>query len=280
MSLQKRKSKLQVRPRLISVIIPAYKAEEFIADTLIKVKEVLDQTQYSYEIICVEDGRVDDTFVEAKKVANKYPNVIRVDGYLTNLGKGHAVRFGMAKAKGDIIGFIDAGIEINPSGITMLLEHFNWYDADIIVGSKRHPASKVTYPWQRKILSFGYQLFERFLFGLNIRDTQVGIKFFKRKVLEKVLPRVLVKAYAFDVEMLAVANFLGFKKIYEAPVELKMKFEGGLSTIASKGFLKTVFWMVWDTLAVFYRLRILNYYGYKNRKNWITPFYLTLKNNK
>lgn len=259
----------------LSIIIPAYKAEKFIGKNLLSVKEVLDQLRYPYEIICVVDGRVDKTFEKAKKFAAKHSGNIKVTGYLTNLGKGHAVRFGMARARGGVIGFVDAGIELNPNGLSMLLEHFEWYNADVIVGSKRHPASKVIYPWQRRLLSFGYQILVRVLFGLKVRDTQVGMKFFRREVLKKVLPRLLVKAFAFDIEMLSVANYLGFNRIYEAPVEIKMKF-GGASTIASAGFMTTVFWMLWDTVAVFYRLKIKKFYDYKNRKNWITPEYLTL----
>ena len=265
--------------RLLSVIIPAYSSEKFIERNLNQIKEVLDQIRHDYEIICVVDGREDKTYEKAKKVARKFPGKVRVAGYLTNLGKGHAVRFGMARARGDIIAFIDAGIELNPNGLSMLLEHFEWYDADIIIGSKRHPASKVIYPWQRKILSFGYQILVRVLFGLKVKDTQVGMKFFRREVLEKTLPRLLVKQFAFDVEILSVANYLGFSRIYEAPIEMKMPF-GGASTIASKGFITTVWRMLWDTMAVFYRLRILRFYDYKNRKNWITPEYLTLNKNK
>lgn len=270
--------KKKPEPHLLSVIIPAYKAEDFIEKNLIQVKEVLDQIRYDYEIICVVDGKVDKTYDKAKKVAKNFPGKIRVTGYLTNLGKGHAVRFGMARARGDIIAFIDAGLELNPNGLSMLLEHFEWYNADIIVGSKRHPASKVAYPWQRKILSFGLQLIVKVLFGLNVRDTQVGMKFFKREVLERTLPRLLVKQFAFDIEMLSVAYYLGFRRIYEAPVDMKMRF-GGTSTIASKGFIKTVFNVFWDTMAVFYRLKILKFYDNNNRKNWITPEYLTLKKN-
>lgn len=265
--------------RLLSVVIPAYKAEKIIEESLLKIKSVLDQTRYNYEIICVVDGSVDKTFEKARKIESLFPKKIRVVGYEENLGKGHAVRFGMAQAKGEVIGFVDVGIELNPNGLGMLLEHLEWYNADIIIGSKRHPASKVIYPWQRKILSFGYQLLTRILFGLSIKDTQVGMKFFRRKVLEKVLPRLLVKDFAFDVELLSVANYLGFRRIYEAPVEIKMKF-GGVSTIASKGFIRTVWRMLWDTSAVFYRLYILSYYDYKNRRNWITPRYLTLNHKK
>lgn len=272
------KDKILSKDRLISVIIPSYKAEKFIQKTLLSVKNVLDQIRYPYEIICVVDGQVDKTQEEAQSLAKKFPEKVKVLGYLTNLGKGHAVRYGMAQAKGEIVGFIDAGVDINPNGISMLLEHFEWYQADIIVGSKRHPASKVVYSWQRRVVSLVYQLMVRLLFGVKVKDTQVGLKFFRRQVLEQVLPRVLIKEYAFDVELLAVAHYLGFKRIFEAPVELKMEFGG--STIISKGFVRTVFKMVWDTLAVFYRLRILYYYDNKNRKNWITPEYLTLNKEK
>lgn len=262
------------KKKLVSVVIPAYKAEEIVEKSLIEVKEVLDQIRYSYEVICVVDGRVDKTYEKAKKVEKKFPGKIKVTGYLTNLGKGHAVRFGMAKAKGDIVGYIDVGLDLNPNGLSMLLEHFEWYDADIIIGSKRHPASKVIYPLQRKVISFGYQMIVKILFGLKVRDTQVGLKFYRREVLEQVLPRLLVKEYASDIEILAVAYSLGFKRIFEAPVELDMKFGQGVSTFLSKGYLKMIKLMLWDTLAVFYRLRILKFYDYKNRKNWITPDYL------
>ena len=179
----------------------------------------------------------------------------------------------MAKAKGDIVGFIDAGLDINPNAISMLLEHFEWYNADIIVGSKRHPASKVKYPWQRKIVSFFSQILIGMLFGLKVKDTQAGVKFFKKEVLNKVMPRLLVKRWAFDIEMLAVSNYLGFRRIYEAPIELKLEF-GGLSTLTSGGFL-TILWGTFiDTLAIFYRLRIMRFYDYKNRKNWVTRKYL------
>lgn len=260
--------------RLLSVIIPTYKAEQFIAGNLTRIHKVLAAGRFPFEIICVIDGYTDKSYEKAKVVAKRLPEV-KVVGYKNNLGKGYAVRFGMAQAKGDIIGFVDAGIELDPNGVGMLLEHMQWYKADIIIGSKRHSASKVVYPWMRRIMSIFYQILVRVLFGLKVRDTQVGMKFFRREVLEKTLPRLLVKKFAFDIEMLAVANYLGFSKIYEAPVALKMKFVGN-STIMTRKFFQVIFYMVWDTVAVFYRLRILHFYDYKNRKRWITPKYLTL----
>lgn len=253
--------------RLISVIVPAYKKEKTIVKDLRTIKDVLDKLRYKTELICVVDGKIDKTFEKASKYALKKKNV-RVIGYETNKGKGYAVRFGMAESRGDIVAFIDAGMDLNPNGLSMLLEHFEWYDADIIVGSKRHQVSKVEYPWQRRILSVGYQLVVAALFGLRIRDTQVGMKFFRRQVLEKVLPRLLVKTFAFDIEILAVANYLGYKRIFEAPVEVRLDFGGG-SVVTDKKILKTILRMFWDTLAVFYRLRILRYYSDQNHRRWV-----------
>ena len=171
----------------------------------------------------------------------------------------------MAKTKGDYIAFIDSGMEIDPNGLSMILEHMEWYNADIIVGSKQHPASVVNYPFQRKIISFGGYLIAKFLLGINVHDTQAGLKIFRRQVLEKVLPRLLIKNYAFDLEILSVANHLGFTKIYEAPVKLNYNFK---SLTHATGF-KVIYRCLVDALAVFYRLRILKYYDDKNKRKWV-----------
>lgn len=254
--------KQQGRKNFISVIIPTFKQEETIAKNLIRIEEVLKQLRYDFEMIVVVDGMIDKTFANAKKVKSNY---IKVFGYEKNHGKGYAVRYGMVRSKGDIVGFIDSGMDLNPNGLSMLLEHFQWYDADIIVGSKRHPVSKVIYPLNRKIVSFLSQLLIKFLFGLNLKDTQVGMKFFKRKVIEDVMPRLLVKEFAFDIEILVVAYHLGYKRIFEAPVELNHNFAG---SIISKDLSRSILRTLWDTLAVFYRLKILHYYNDGNRRKW------------
>jgi len=241
------------KPKLISVIIPAYQQASTIVKDLTRIQAVLKQIRYPSEIIVVVDGQLDRTFQKAKTLASPQLKVYQIK---THQGKGYTVRYGMTKAKGDYIAFIDAGMEIDPNGISMLLEHLEWYNADIIVGSKRHLASVVQYPWDRKILSWGYYLLVRLLFGVKIKDTQPGIKIFKRNVLEKILPQLVVKKYAFDIEMLSVARRKGFTRIFEAPIKLKYKF----GSVTNAATLRTIWHMLYDTLAVFYRLKILKYY--------------------
>ena len=250
------------KQNLVSLIIPAYKQEKTIVEDLMQIKGALDQLRYDYEMIVIIDGKVDKTFEKAKKFES---SKVRIFGYDTNHGKGYALRYGMARSRGSVIAFIDCGTELDPMGLKMLLAHYEWYDADIIVGSKWHPVSIVTYPWWRVILSKGYGLLVKLLFHLRVSDTQLGMKLFKRKVLEDVLIRLLVKKYAFDIEMLAVANRLGYTRIYEAPVELHWQ---EIESSISNNLFRSIGEMFTDTLAVFYRLYILKYYDNSSNRKW------------
>ncbi len=245
---------IKKKNHFLSLIVPVYKQEKIIVKNLKLIKTTLDQIRYDYEIIVVIDGIIDKSLAKIKKAKI---GKVRVIAYKQNQGKAHAVRTGMKKAKGDYIMFIDSGMEIDPNGISMLLEHMEWYQADIIVGSKRHPASQVNYSWQRKILSYGYYYFVKFFFGIKVRDTQAGIKIFKKRVLKRILPRLVEKRFAGDLEMLVVAKTLGFNRIYEAPIKLNYQ----LGDITSAATLKSIRGIFMDTLAIWYRKNILRYYS-------------------
>jgi glycosyltransferase involved in cell wall biosynthesis len=255
----------------LSVIVPCYKQEKTIVEDIVSIEAVLRQIRLDYELIIVVDGFLDRTYEVALPLAS---NHVKVVGYKTNRGKGYAVRYGMARSSGDLVAFIDAGMDLNPNGLSMLLEHMEWYNADIIVGSKRHPVSQVHYPPLRRLYSLVYQVLVFVLFGLRVRDTQVGLKIFRREVLVDIMPRLLVKRFAFDVEMLSVAYHLGYKHIYEAPIHLTHRFESSINR-------KAIINMLIDTAAIFYRLRLLAYYDDKNARAWSTQpeLILTVINN-
>lgn len=240
-------------PKLLSLVVPTYKQERTIIKNITSLEKTLKTVGVNYEITVVVDGEVDKTHQKLKRIASK---TIKILSYKENQGKGFAVKHGMLQAKGDVIGFIDGGLDIDPTGIEMLLNHMMWYDADVIVGSKLHPVSKVNYPFYRKILSWGYRTLTHLLFGFKVRDTQVGLKLFKRNVVKDVFPRLLVKQFAFDIEVLAVSYARGFTRIYEAPVKLTLKD----STINTSTFWDVIFHMLWDTIAVYYRVKIIKYY--------------------
>lgn len=251
------------KPKFISVIVPSYRQEKTIVANVRQLHAALAQMPYEYELIVVIDGVVDSSYEVLKKARCPQTTVITYD---KNRGKSAAIRIGMSKAKGQNILFIDAGMEIDPQGMHMLLLHLEWYQADIIVGSKRHVASIVKYNVIRRILSEGYYLFVKLLFGVTVKDTQAGIKVFRKEVLERILPRLLEKRFAGDLEMLVVAKQLGFKRIFEAPIKLDYE----LASLSSAVSWSAIYYIILDTLAIFYRSRILHSYDI-DRKKIIEP---------
>lgn len=243
----------KIDTHFLSLIIPVYKQEKTIVRDLKRISKVLERIRYNYEIIAVVDGVTDGSL---KKIRNStIPNVTTL-AYIRNQGKAYAIRLGMQKAKGDYVMFMDSGMEIDPNGISMLLEHMEWYRADIIVGSKRHPASLVHYPIIRRILSYGYYYLVKLMFGIKVRDTQAGIKVFRNKVLKKILPLLVEKKFAGDLEMLVVAKTLGYKRIYEAPIKLDYNL-GGVTSAAT---WKSIWGILIDTFAIYYRTYVARSY--------------------
>jgi glycosyltransferase involved in cell wall biosynthesis len=234
----------------LSVVVPAYKEGRRIHDNLAQLVRELETLGIAYEVIVVSDGNTDGTAGEARRLGSP---VVKVYDYPMNVGKGFALSFGVAQSSGPLVTFIDADMELDPANIRTFIQLMEHSGCDAVIGSKRHPDSNVSYPAFRRFQSAIYQLLVRTLFGLDVRDTQTGLKLFRRSVLEKALPLLAIKRFAFDLELLVVAQFLGFRKICEAPIRLEYQFESTVNLAAA-------FHVLWDTAAIFYRLRIRQYY--------------------
>jgi glycosyltransferase involved in cell wall biosynthesis len=247
-----------VRP-LLTVVVPVYNGGDEIVANVDVIRESVagGLPDDAVELIVVSDGSIDGT--AERLLESRGERGIRVLHYDRNLGKGYAVKAGARAARGDWIALVDADLDLDPASIPDYLEAARRDDLDLAVGSKRHPDSVVHYPRSRRIASWCYQQLNRLLFRLDVRDTQVGLKVFSRRVADDVLPLLLVKRFAFDLELLAVASSLGYTRIRELPVRLDYRFSGsGVGSLAVLGAL-------WDTAAIFYRLRILRTYERKRR---------------
>ena len=231
----------------LSFVLPAYNEEDFIEGALDALDRVVGGNGLRYEIVVVDDGSVDSTRLKASRYAGRNGHV-RVIGYDRNLGKGYAIRKGFAQVAGDAVVFVDSDLEIDLTKLSGYVEALRY--GDIAIASKWHPESVVEIPLIRRILGHGFSFLVRLMTGVKLRDTQTGLKAIRRKAFENVFPRLAVKRYAFDVELLAVANLLGLK-VVEMPVTVKMK---GLFR------LRDVWWMFVDLLGITYRLRVLRWY--------------------
>ncbi len=247
--------------------MPAYNEATRIESSIEETAKAFNNFGYSWELILMDDGSYDDTYEKANALSKKYPQLI-VKRNPFNLGKGRAIKKAARYVTGDYVVFIDADMDLHPVQFQTLFDIMRLDNADIVIGSKLHPNSIVHYPFQRRIISLVYYLLVRALFNLPCHDTQTGLKLFRADVLRKVLPRILVKKFAFDLEILVNANHLGYK-ITEAPIVLNNQRPYG--RIGGRAIFTTL----WDTLAIFYRMHILKYYDridYYRRKNLAREF--------
>ena len=238
----------------LSVILPAFNLAERIRENLDTVEAVLERTGQSFEIVPVDDGSTDGTADVLREWASscgcRRPVIIDRNG-----GKGNALKAGFRASEGELVLLIDGDLDILPDGLPEFLQTMERENADIVIGSKRYPKSQVQYPWHRRLASAVYFWLVRLFIGLPITDTQTGMKLFRRSVLGDALDRMLVKTYAFDLELLAIAYGRG-ARIAEAPVTIRFGERFGCLRPS------TVWQMAADSLAVFYRLRLLNYYAH------------------
>ena len=239
---------------MLSVIMPVYRLADSIESNLASVARCLDAGGFRYELVPVDDGSGDGTADALRRTAARRPDVVRPVWVERNAGKGNALKEGFRASRGEFVLLLDGDLDIAPKMLPGFFESMARSGSDVVVGSKRHPESKVQYPWHRRLASVIYYTLVRIFIGLPVTDTQTGMKLFRRGPLGEALDRMLVKTYAFDLELLAIACGRG-AKISEAPVEIRFGQKFG----ALK--LRTVREMMTDTLAVFYRLRLLQYYA-------------------
>jgi glycosyltransferase involved in cell wall biosynthesis len=244
---------------LLTVVVPVYNGGEEIVDNVGVIRRAAARglALEDVELVVVSDGSIDGT--AERLLAARSDVDMRVIHYDRNLGKGYAVKMGALAAAGQWIAIVDADLDLDPAAIPAYLDAAQQERLDFAIGSKRHPQSVVHYPRSRRVASWCYQQLNRVLFRLDVRDTQVGLKVFRREVADEVVPLLLVKQFAFDLELLAVGRALGFRRVREFPVRLDYQFTG--SEVRSS----TVARALWDTAAVFYRLRILHTYQRKQR---------------
>jgi len=200
----------------VSIVIPAHNEEERIGKTLSTYctffENVAKKQNIQTTFIVVLNGCTDNTLHIVKQQQKQHSCIEILD--LPEAGKGLAVTHGFKHALKngyDLIGFVDADMATRPPYFYELIETINNYD--VIFASRYMKESKVMpkRPWIKR---WGRELIfnplVRLLMGVNFRDFQCGAKLFKRQVLEKIVPEITMKDWAFDVEVLYLSKKYGF----------------------------------------------------------------------
>jgi dolichyl-phosphate beta-glucosyltransferase len=195
----------------LSAVLPAYNEAASIRRTLTQMRAFLDAQSYSYEIIVAADGD-DDTPAIVAELAEDWP-ALHLTAEPGRHGKGHGLRRGMALARGEIVGFLDADYKTEIDELTKVLP---WFDQgyDLVAGSRGLAESRIDrhQPLYRQVGSRLFAVAMHTIVGLNeLHDTQCGFKFFTRDAARQIFSRARIDGYMCDVEILYLAEKLGLR---------------------------------------------------------------------
>ncbi len=199
--------------KTVSVVVPAFNEAERLPRTL----DALTSVSWSrdIELIVVDDGSTDGTAEVAEKhlVPHENSGVVRL---ARNVGKGHAVRVGIARARGSAVVFMDADLATDLSSLSKLVEALD--DAEVAIGSRSAAdAVVIGASMKRAVMGRAFNLFVRAVTGVTWRDTQCGFKAFRPAPGRLLFELSHVDRFAFDVELLLLSRLLGYR-VQEVPV--------------------------------------------------------------
>ncbi|MEA3356833.1 MAG: glycosyltransferase [Patescibacteria group bacterium] len=207
----------------LTIIIPAKNEEKRIGQTLNQLGKFFANRKFlNIEILVIINNTTDNTIGEVRKVQRNYP-FIKYTSINWSVGqrgtKGNAVVEGFKRAKGKYVAFLDA------DGSSSVEELYKLYmsmlgdpSVDGAIANRYISGARIVgdFPFMRKVYSRLFNMVVRFGFGINSKDTQCGLKMFKNEVAKEFIPRVAVGSWAFDLNLLLIAKYLGYR-IDEVP---------------------------------------------------------------
>ena len=165
----------------LSIVIPALDEEKSISELHLLITQSLDKRNIKYEIILVDDGSTDSTWVEIEKIIISDKNVKGIK-FTKNYGKSDALDAGFKSSSGDFILTMDADLQDDPEEIYKLLEIIKNKKFDLVSGWKK----KRNDPLGKTVPSKFFNYVTRVISGINLNDFNCGIKIYRREVIESI----------------------------------------------------------------------------------------------
>lgn len=200
------------------------------------------------EILVIDDGSNDDTFERAQAYAGHHA-AVRVHRLAVNQGKGAAILAAIPLVRGEHVVVMDADLAYERESVHLVLDGLA--SADVVVGNRRHDDSRYSVPvrvfgflYRRHLVGLAFNAIVRALLQMRLRDTQCGLKAFRREALEAIGRSSTIKGFAFDVEMLLIARALGLR-LSDVPV--RVTYCSGKSSVR---LVRTGIAVAWDIVRI------------------------------
>ncbi len=188
----------------LSLILPCYNEAPHLSDSLLRIRKVLDNTRFSYEIILIDDCSDDNTLSNIKDVV-KESNNMKYLVHAKNMGRGYTVREGLLIADGNVAGFVDIDLEVDAHYIPAFTSAILDYHYDVTIGYRFYHLEITFNCLTRNILSYIYRNIVKYMLRVPCKDTEAGYKFFKVKTTKELIENTYFKKWFWDTAIVANA---------------------------------------------------------------------------
>jgi glycosyltransferase involved in cell wall biosynthesis len=219
-----------MRPPL-TIVLPCYNESAGIVRSLTALRTWFPPDT---QILVIDDGSTDRTADLVRQHAESQgDDRIQVHVQPANRGKGASIRVAIGQAAGEHVVLVDADLAFGRDSMARVMRGLQ--EGDIAIGNRRHDDSHYSVPvrlfgflYRRHLVGLTFNAMVRTAFGLPYRDTQCGLKAFRRDALERLGPSLTIDGFAIDVEVLLVAQALGLRVIQ---VPVTVTYESAASSV-------------------------------------------------
>lgn len=234
----------------LSIILPCYNEQGNIKRIPMELIKELDKLKLDYEIIAINDGSIDNTHEELKKIQKKYP-MIKIVNHEKNMGLASAIKTGIDHATGELTVTLDADFTYHPRQIKKLIDRYNKGDVDLVIGSpfltEEYSSGIPRYRiWLSRIGSLLYSI----ALGEKISSVSAIFRLYKTKHLKDIdlNPTPTPKGgFSINAEILAKLLFKNCR-IVEIPATLTVreyeesKINNLREIVSQLGLVSKIFW--------------------------------------
>lgn len=201
----------------ISIVLPVYNESETLIRNVESISSIFEKINVDYEIICVDDCSVNNTWSLLVEYAKKN-NTLKILQNKKNLGKGRTVQNGVLNAIGEYVIFTDADMAYDGDSLLAVYNKLKNEDVPFVSANRRDQKTKFLidhemfkYVYRRHQLSGLFNNLVRFMFDLKSYDTQSGLKGFHLTSAKKIFSNLTVYDFAFDVEIFILAKLFSIE---------------------------------------------------------------------
>jgi dolichyl-phosphate beta-glucosyltransferase len=187
----------------LSIVVPAYNESQRITASLERICHYAKSKPLPVEVVLVDDGSTDTTAEIMLEYEKRHP-FVRALRHKPNRGKGYTVREGVLAAQGEFVLFTDADLSAPIQEADKLLAAIESSGADAAIGSRALERNLigVHQPWFREVAGRSFNRMARLMTGLRLRDTQCGLKLFRRGSTRRAFELMRTEGFGFDPELL------------------------------------------------------------------------------